>query len=232
MAFRVRPTHGGLASSRNVPRGRRTSGAVNAGSAAVLFLAVGPAEHGRVPAHPGPLVRRRVELPQLVQVALILIGVESPAAKQPQVAVLIGPSCRLPTRSPNVPGGRSAQGAVNAGLDPRVAEGAAAVHPRPFACRGIKLPKIVGHTIQTVGVVAPSPKNPPVPPLVAPTRCQEKASGVIGGRGRSQRSIHSGWARVVSGQRVAPTHPSPLVDRRVEDPHVVENAPLSDGVEA
>src|ERR1019366_6426235 len=93
--------------------------------------------------------------PQVVEFALIAVGIEALAPKKPEMAAAIGPGQTIiirVTASGNISGGRRSQRAVNSGLaaderatalDTVASDRAASAHPRPFLRGRIELPKVV-----------------------------------------------------------------------------------------
>src|SRR5436309_551796 len=66
---------------------------------AILLVAVRSALHHVRSGHPGPFTRRRIVLPEFVQVPGIALGIESAASEYPQVSVIGGPRRAQPTAS-------------------------------------------------------------------------------------------------------------------------------------
>src|ERR1039458_5032566 len=93
IAALVSPTHRVFAAARNIGSGSSAQRAVNA------RLSMNVAS-----AHPGPLAGRRIELPEVAEIAAGSVGVVAIASKDPEVAAAVLPLGRGITDSRNVAG--------------------------------------------------------------------------------------------------------------------------------
>ena len=198
-------------------------------------------------AHPRPLVRGRIELPKVVEIASRAVGIGSIAAEEPEISAVVGPARTELASSGNISGGGRSQRAVHAGLAGRDAITpfrAASVHPAPQIRGRIELPKVVEIARIAVGIEATAAEEPEITAGIAPARNAIAASGDVSGSRRSQRAVHSGWAtegpvrslyvgnKTVTRIRIASAHPRPLVGGGSELPKVVEAAPIAVGSHA
>ena len=85
-------------------------------------------------AHPHPFAGGRIELPKIIEIAGIAIGIVAPAPKEPEMAAVIGPTGSAIASSGGISGSMRTQRTVDSGLTAVVAECAASTHPCPFAC--------------------------------------------------------------------------------------------------
>ena len=180
--------------------------------------------HRAASAHPGPIVRGRIELPKVVEIALKTAGTDTAASKKPEIAAAVGPACGSIAASGEVSGSRHTQRAVHSGL----VTTAASAHPRPFFCRRIELPKVVerNRTVASVTIAVAS-KEPEMAAAVGPTSSSFAGSGNVSGNRYAQRAVHS-----LLVTTAASAHPGPLVLGRIELPKVVERAMMSIGIVA
>ena len=117
MTAAVDPASSVISASRDVSRGRRAQRAVYA---RMINRAAA--------AHPHPLVRGWIELPEIVEIAKIARRVLALPSKDPEMAAAVGPAHSIVVASGDVPGGRRSQRAVYASMVDRVAS----AHPGPI----------------------------------------------------------------------------------------------------
>src|SRR5260370_32136678 len=96
---------------------------------AVCYTEQRRARHSAATAHPGSLVCGRIELPEIVEIGLIPVGVYSVDAKEPEIAALISPAGGATSRARYVPCGWRPQSSIRTG----VILLAAATHPCPLS---------------------------------------------------------------------------------------------------
>ena len=117
MAAAVGPASSVIAASGDVSGGRRAQRAVHA---RMIDRAAS--------AHPRPLVRGRIELPKVVEIAMSAVGIAAISSKEPEIAAAVGPAHSVIAASGDVSGGRRSQRAVHA----RLVDRAASAHPCPL----------------------------------------------------------------------------------------------------
>ena len=194
LAAFVGPAGSGISTAGNV---RRSGGAKSPVDSRLATGSGGAARaagrYGAASPHPRPLLGGRVELPEIIQVASILVRIESGAAEKPEIAVAVTPvRCQISTAR-DVCGGRGAEGPVDPRLPTgnRVAAcaagryGAASPHPRPLLRGGLELPQVIQLTEVSVGIDALAPEKPEIAAAVGPSRRAVSGAGNVARRGRS-----------------------------------------------
>ena len=191
---------------------------------------------GAASAHPGPLHRGWAEFPKVVQNALDVVGIDGPAAKEPEIAPAIGPGRSVKAASGDVSGGRLTQCSIHAGRPAGSIfiagpHGIASAHPGPLVRGWVELPKIIELAIVAVDIEALAPEEPEITAAVGPALAAESASGHVCGGRRSQCAINSGPATrsalTITADGVASAHPRPFVRGWIELPKVVELAAVT-----
>jgi hypothetical protein len=138
------------------------------------------------PAHPCPLVRRRIELPKIVESVPVRIGIEALAPKKPEVSIDVPPVERVHAAPRDVTGSRNSQRAVHTGpvaIYLRCAvQCAAAAHPRPLVCRGVELPKVIENALCDNGSISLSSEEPEVAARIGPGRSLPSGTRNVSGR--------------------------------------------------
>src|ERR1019366_6373835 len=111
MAAAVGPGRSGSAASGDVSGSGRSQRAVDSGPTAISA----GRRHRAAPSHPRPFVRGRIELPKVVEKALLCVDIVAIAPKEPEIASTVGPAQSVNSASGDVSGGRRSQGAVHSG---------------------------------------------------------------------------------------------------------------------
>src|SRR5712664_870927 len=162
---------------------------------------------------PDPLSEGMVIFPNVVEEsgALRRTGAVSPAAEKEEVAVWVNPAHRTPPRSWDIPGSRSGLCSVGPGLIGD-AGCAAAGHPNPLLCRGIKFPKIVENRsfgrVSSRRIEAESAEKPNVTESIGPEDPMLSAARSGSPRACAQRSV---TAVLINGIGSGRPHPRPLL---------------------
>src|SRR5580658_3162358 len=91
----IGPAGGEIPASRCVSRRGRSQCAVDSGLAAV-------ASDGVVSAHPRPFAGGGIELPKVVEIAEIAVGIVPVASQEPEIATVVGPARGADAASGNV----------------------------------------------------------------------------------------------------------------------------------
>ena len=219
MSTAIGPTNRVIAATGNVSGDRSSQRAVHSG---IAFFITG--DRTASP-HPGPFsigAERRIELPQVIEKAIIAVGIVTAAAKEPKVAAAVGPTHSSVPSSGDVTGSRRSHRAVHS----RSASGwervrAASAYPCPLVCRRIELPQVVQLTHAAGTIAACTSKKPEMAAVVSPFRGVRSASGNVSGGRRPQGAVHSRITTAGNISDAASALPGPFICDGTELPHVV-----------
>src|SRR5579862_2370107 len=175
-------------------------------------------------AHPGPLARRGIELPEVVDDAKFAGCVIAGATEQPEIPVPVGPADRGISCPGRVPGVGYMKIAIRAVLIPNLASG----HPCPLVRSGTEFPNIVEVPLGTHRIDAVAAEKPQIPAWIRPGDGQLTAAGHVARGKLAQRAVNAGdllTAPVGAGA----AHPGPLFCGGIEHPEIICQIALSVG---
>src|SRR5258705_10672396 len=94
MAVTVSPARCPPTATWNIADRRRAQRTVHTGRAGAVFHTEQRcARNSAATAHPSPLVRGRIELPDIVETRHIAVGIVASTPKEPEIAALVSPAC-------------------------------------------------------------------------------------------------------------------------------------------